>query len=214
MEARIRWRSSLEGLPLRQATPGSWAGIALGDLDGLLRDHAYCEKKAASAALTLIAKLPADPVLVRSMTALAHEELRHFRQVHDRIVRRGGSLGRPAPDRYVRLLRQRAFQHPGGLGAEVDLLLVNALIEARSCERMRLLVRGLEEGLGRIADAERLELLRFYEELATAEARHWERFRDLAARLRPEARVAARLEGLGVLEAGIVAELPPEPRMH
>jgi tRNA-(ms[2]io[6]A)-hydroxylase len=180
----------------------------------LLRDHAYCEKKAASAALSLIAKLPGDEVLVRSMTALAHEELRHFRQVHQRICRRGGSLGRPQPDRYVRLLRRRGFQEPGGLGPEVDLLLVNALIEARSCERMRLLVVGLrEEGPGRHLD-DREDLRRFYGELASAEARHWESFRDLAGRFRPAPEVAARLRGLAALEAEIVRTLPLEPRMH
>ena len=130
----------------------------------------------------LAKRLAAGDVREEEMTALAHEELRHFRQVHDRILRRGGSLGSPRPDRYVRLLRRRCFEYPGGLGPEVDLLLVNAIIEARSCERMRLLADHLERETGELTGPERTDLLEFYLGLAAAEARHWERFRDLAER--------------------------------
>ena len=188
--------------------------MALADLDALLSDHAYCEKKAASASLALIAKIPEDERLVRSMLALAHEELRHFRKVHDLIRRRGGSLGGPAPDRYVRLLRSRGFQRKGGIGPAGDLLLLNALIEARSCERMRLLVEGLERGEGDLGSEERAELVEFYRTLAEAEARHWVEFRDLASHLHPTAGVSRRLEDLAGIEAEIVRSLPHEPRMH
>jgi tRNA-(ms[2]io[6]A)-hydroxylase len=208
------WVTALDGLPLLHPTSAGWSHVALSRLDHLLSDHAHCEQKAASAALSLIARCPADHQLVRSMLTLAQEELRHFRQVHELIRRRGGSLGRPSPDRYVRELRRRGFQHKGGIGPVADLLLLNSLIEARSCERLRLLAEGLECGEGELAATERQQLSSFYRDLAEAEGRHWELFACLARGVSEPAAVDRRLQELATVEAAIIETLPFEPRMH
>lgn len=206
----LPWSSVLDGLPLRRATDARWIAAARAGLDALLVDHAHCEQKAASTALSLIGKCAEDPVVVRSMLALAHEEMHHFRQVVDRLEARGAMLTNPLPDRYVRRLRDWSFRHRGGIGARVDLFLASAFVEARSCERFRILAADF---LGD-ADPGLRDLGGFYLRLADAEARHWETFRDLALRHAPEASVARRLEETAEAEAAIVAELPVEPRMH
>jgi len=210
----VPWATPLEGLPLLQPTATGWSRVALSRLDDLLSDHAHCEKKAAAAALTLIARCPDDDHLVRSMLALAQEELHHFRQVHDLIRQRGGTLGHPSPDRYVRELRRRGFRHKGGVGPVGDLLLLSSLIEARSCERLRLLAEGLERGEGELTATDRRHLSSFYRTLAEAERRHWELFTDLARGLSEAALVDHRLQQLAALEATIVEALPFAPRMH
>lgn len=210
------WSDPLDGLPLIRATDPRWTEVALAHLDELLVDHALCEQKAASSALALIGRFPDRLELVRPMMALAHEELHHFRQVLDLIEARGGALARPRPDRYVHELRQRGFRTAAGLGAYGDLLLVNAFVEARSCERFRLLAAALLDA-GRALPAEipdREALGRFYRVLAQAEGRHWETFRDLAQTALPAARVARRIALLAEVEAGIVAERPVVPTMH
>lgn len=199
--------SLLAGLPLAGATPAEWVSCALGDLDALLVDHAHCEHKAASMALALIARHPQHPFLVTAMLALAQEELHHFRQVLERLERRGVALGRPPADRYVQRLRQISCEQPGGLGALPDQLLVCAFVEARSCERFRLLAAALEP-------SDEDDLGRFYARLADAEGRHWELFRDLAARLCGADPVAARIEQIARLEYDLVRSLPVGPRMH
>jgi len=213
-QAPLAWATPLDGLPLLHSTAPGWSRMALSRLNDLLSDHAHCEKKAASAALTLIAKCPADEHLVRAMLALAQEELHHFRQVHDLIRLRGGNLGHPSPDRYVRELRSRGFQHRGGIGPVADLLLLNSLIEARSCERLRLLAEGLERGEGELAATDRQHLSSFYRALAGAEGRHWELFTDLARGVSEPVAVERRLQQLAEVEAAIVETLPFEPRMH
>ncbi len=200
------WTDPLEGLPLLLGTPRAWCRAALENLDALLVDHAHCEEKAASQALALIGRFPAHPGLARGMIALAHEEMRHFRQVLDRIEARGGVLTRPLPDTYVHDLRQWGFRHRGGIGPLGDLLLVSAFVEARSCERFRLLARSL-------ADPDR-ELSLFYARLADAEARHWELFRDLAYGAEAPAAVDRRLASMAEAEAAIVAARGIVPRMH
>jgi tRNA-(ms[2]io[6]A)-hydroxylase len=209
----LPWTSPLDGLPLRRATSGAWAPAALAALDRLLVDHAHCEQKAAASGLALIGRFPDRPELVRAMVALVHEEMHHFRQVVDLIERRGGALTRPAPDRYVHELRQRGFRDPSGLGAYGDLLLVNAFVEARSCERFRLLAEALLSGGGEGVE-DTAALGHFYRQLAQAEGRHWETFRDLALEAFPAARVERRLAVLAEVEAQIVAARPVEPRMH
>lgn len=208
--AELPWTHATEGLPLRFRTPAEWAQTALGNLDALLVDHAHCEQKAASMAMALVGRFPERPGLARGMIALAHEEMRHFRQVLDRIEARGGRLTKPRPDRYVRDLREWGFRHRGGIGPLGDLLLVCAFVEARSCERFRL----LSEGLLAESDGDLETLGRFYLGLADAEARHWELFARLAREAAPPAAVEKRLEEMGEAEAEIVARRPLEPRMH
>jgi tRNA-(ms[2]io[6]A)-hydroxylase len=197
-------------LPLVSNTPPDWTRAALRGLDALLVDHAHCEQKAASLALSLIGRFSEDAELVRAMLALALEEMRHFRQVLDRIAARGGSLTPPLPDPYVRRLRDWSFRHRGGIGPRVDLLLVCAFVEARSCERFRLLAAALPAD----PDPGRRELGRFYRQLADAEARHWETFRGFARRHGDPHAVDRRIEEMARAEAEVVASLPLEPRMH
>jgi len=204
----VPWKEPLQGLPLRYGTPREWTEVARGRLDELLVDHAHCEQKAANTAIALIGRFPDHPGLARGMIALAHEEMRHFRQVLDRIEDRGFRLTKPRPDTYVKALRAWGFRHRGGIGALGDQLLVCAFVEARSCERFRLLAEAFlqDEELGELGD--------FYLRLADAEERHWELFRELARASAPEAPVKRRLEEMAEAEARIVAERPLEPRMH
>lgn len=187
---------------LQSATSPKWVEVALADFDAVLTDHAHCEKKAASSAMALVNSYPELSELVRRCVKLAQEELRHFQQVHQIILRRGGTLGKDHGDPYAQALL-KCMRH-GPLQRRMDRLLVCSLIEARSCERLALLGEGLEDP----------QLANFYKGLAGAEAGHHRLFVDLAARYHPPAEVEARLRELAQREAAIVAELPVAPRIH
>lgn len=179
----------------------AWLAVALARFDRVLVDHAHCEKKAAASAMSLVAAYPDHERLVRKLSALAIEELRHFRAVHRRLRQQGLDLGRDPGDPYARELM--ALVRPGG-GRLTDRLLVGGLIEARSCHRIALLGNAL-------ADA---ELARFYQSLAEAEGRHARLFLDLAYQYERSELVDARLARLAEEEAAIVERAPLEPRMH
>lgn len=184
------------------ATDPRWLAAALGDLDRVLVDHAHCEKKAAATALSLIQAYPGRALLVRRLTALAIEELRHFRAVCERLDERGVALTPDRGDPYARALR--ALVRSGEPDRLLDRLLVAGLIEARSCERLRLLGEHVGEP----------GLAAFYHSLARAEAGHATLFRELAETFAPAAAVEMRLAELVAEEASIVAQLPAEPRIH
>ena len=163
-------------LCLTRPTDPRWVERALADLDAVLVDHAHCEMKAATNALSLAARSPDFPGVVRALVDLAEEELRHFRAVLEELDRRGAKLGKPPSDAYAAELRRLASSSARRRSAEdalVDRLLVGALIEARSCERFRLLADAL-------AARGQAELAAFYADLFTAEARHFRTFVDLA----------------------------------
>ena len=188
----------IEGLPLSSPSPSGWVEAACADLDALLVDHAYCELKAASTALSLLVRFAERPALAESMADLAREEMKHFDRVHALIRGRGRTLTRIQGDRYVKRLRTL------GDASLLDSLVRSAFIEARSCERFRLL-----------AEAPLPEDLRaFYAELARAEDRHHELFLELAAAEEGEDRVRARVAELAPRESEIIATLPLEPRIH
>jgi tRNA-(ms[2]io[6]A)-hydroxylase len=194
----------LEGLPLVEPTPGAWARTVERDLDRTLSDHAHCELKAASTALRLLGRYAPDAELSRDLCALAREEMRHFERVHELVLARGGVLAPPGPDRYVKELRARSQR---GLTPDLvllDLLVVCAFVEARSCERFRILACSIED--------ERLRA--FYRELALAEARHHELFLEHAARRSGEERARARTREVAAIEAEIIRSLPLEARIH
>src|SRR5687767_264869 len=130
---------------LRVPTDPSWARNAARDLDRVLVDHAHCEMKAASNALSLIVRHPSDLGLVRALTELAREELDHFRRAVAFLERRGLALGPPPVDTYAADLRQAMAAMSSPVPPLVDRLLVGALIEARSCERFKLLLEALPE---------------------------------------------------------------------
>jgi tRNA-(ms[2]io[6]A)-hydroxylase len=192
-------------LCLQQPTDDAWAAEAVLDVDAVLVDHAHCEMKAASNALSLAARHPGDMDLVRALTDLAREEIDHFRRVLSVLASRGIALGPPPVDVYAAELRRGARELPRepDVSPLVDRLLVGALIEARSCERFKLLAQataGHEVHAGPHA---------LWSELLAAEARHYRTFIDLASHAAGANRwrVAGRLERLAALEGTIVRAL-------
>jgi tRNA-(ms[2]io[6]A)-hydroxylase len=188
-------------LLLRCDTPREWLDHALGHIDEVLVDHAHCEKKAASTALSLLQSYPDSPDIAGPMAALAAEETEHLRLVVNALHARGLTLGRDPGDPYA----QQLMQHlRGGRERLLDRLLVGALIEARSCERLKLLADHLEEP----------GLKQLYGELYKSEAGHFAMFSQLAEKLfgRDEART--RLEALLDVEAAIVRALPIRGVVH
>lgn len=188
---------------LRVATPPGWAAVAVADLPATMSDHAHAERKAALGALSLLAREPHRTVLVGRMAKLAREEPRHLDQVLAHLRRSGRAL---APDRSDRNAGALHALRRHGVDREADLcdrLLIAALIEARSWERLNLLGLALDGELGA-----------FYAELARSEAGHYRLFVELAAAECPSQDGQARLAELADAEATIVRGLPHEPRIH
>lgn len=191
---------------LRIATPPGWEEVALADLPATMSDHAHAEKKAALSALSLLNSETGREDLVWRMAKLAREEIRHLDQVVGHLRARGWALQPDRGDRYAR--RLLALRRSGAASAVLcDKLLVAALIEARSWERLNLL------GLA-LAGAGEDDLAAFYGELARSEAGHYRLFVDLAASECPGEDVEGRLAELADAEAAIITDLPHEPRIH
>lgn len=185
---------------LLAATPPAWVDAAVTGWRELLVDHANCEKKAASTAVALIFAYPEDSALGLALSRLAREELRHFEQVQAAMTDLGVPFARQKPGRYASgLRRELRTSEPG---RKLDLLLSGALIEARSCERFRLLAQRLPEPLGR-----------FYARLAESEARHFELYVGLASARHPE-EWEPRLRELARVEAGLATAPDGELRFH
>jgi tRNA-(ms[2]io[6]A)-hydroxylase len=204
-------------LCLTHRTPDRWVRAALADLDSVLVDHAHCEMKAASNALSLAVRASEKPQVVAALVTLAEEELSHFRRVLGELERRGIPLGPPPPDDYAAELRRavRAHgkeHHPDRAtfhDALVDRFLVAALIEARSCERFRILTDALSE-------RGPADLFALYQDLLAAEARHFRTFVDLARMVAhpDEARVEARLAEVAEIEGEVSSRLLGAPSIH
>jgi tRNA-(ms[2]io[6]A)-hydroxylase len=188
---------------LRWDTPSAWTEPVLADFDAFLRDHASCERKAHAQAMRYVAHYPDQPLLVAAMLELAAEELDHVRQVYGLLRERGLHLERDRRDAYVHRLREHIRQ--GGRDVYLlDQLLVSALVEARSCERFRLLTAALPEG--RLRD--------FYLAFMQAEARHHALFVRLAREQVPPAEVDSRLGELLDVEAEIACSVPFRAAVH
>jgi tRNA-(ms[2]io[6]A)-hydroxylase len=181
-------------------TAPAWIGQAIERFDEVLVDHAHCEKKAAAHALSLLAAFPQEPGLARAMARLAREEAGHLAQVLSLLEKRGLSLGRDGGDPYAQAL-QAQVRHPARERL-LDRLLVSALIEMRSEERLDLLALHLPEK----------ELREFYARLADAERGHGELFLRLARKVSPQ--WEARFSHLVRVEAKLVGELPLRPAIH
>lgn len=196
-------------LCLTHATDPTWVKVALADLDRVLIDHAHCELKAAANAMSLVTRAGDRPKVARALLDLAEEELRHFRAVYERLERRSLSLGPPPVDAYAAELRKLAVaRNRPAQNSLVDRLLIGALIEARSCERFRLLAEALREH-------PEAELGAFYDELFAAEARHYRVFIDLAIEVSgDEAGVRARLAELAEAEGRLSQAAGLEPSVH
>jgi tRNA-(ms[2]io[6]A)-hydroxylase len=185
-------------------TPPSWGAQTAPHLHALLVDQAQLEKKAAAAANRFLFVLPSDAALLRALSQLAREELVHFERTLRLCEQRGIAFAPQPPCAYAeRLKRGGAADLPQRL---VDELLVAALIEARSCERMRCLADALPA-----ADA---EVAAFYRELCDAEARHHLVYVDAAVRLADEPSVTRRWRELARHEADVLASLPWTPHLH
>ena len=160
-------------LGLKMATDPRWIDIAEKNIEDILTDHAYCEQKAASNAISIIVQYPMYPDLVKSMTEICKEEMEHFNMVHEKILAMGLTLGFERKDPYVNdlseyLRRNKTNSSPEGLF--VNKMLFAAIIEARSCERFKLLSESLTDE----------ELRLFYRSLMESEARHYTTFLSFA----------------------------------
>lgn len=192
-------------LGLLTPTDPSWVDAAEGDLAGLLSDHAHCELKAASNALGLIGRFGAThPALIAPLSALAQEETAHFRAVHERLEKRAAPFERPCPDDYVNALWNATKPERQTFHVLMDRLLVGALIEARSCERFKLLSERLKDA----------ELRAFYRGLMESEARHYRLFCGLCEDLFGVKEARARLEELARRESQVASMLPLGPKVH
>ena len=199
--AATRFERATGGNILRAATPRAWVDAALADLPALLVDHANCEKKAASTALALIFAYPEDRALNIALSRLAREELKHFEQVERLMKKLDVPHQRMKPGRYAGELRKLVRTHEPK--RKLDLMIVHALIEARSCERFRLLSKRLPP-----------DVRDLYEQLERSEARHFEIYLEFAEREFAADEIAARLEFIGTREAELATEPDPELRFH
>lgn len=157
-------------LGLKLLTDPRWANIAESNLDEILTDHAWCEQKAASNAISLITQNPEYEDLVDELTAIAIEEMEHFKMVTDLIKERGYTLGRQQKDDYVGQLVKFSKKDGSKNQAFVDRLLFAAMIEARSCERFRVLSKNIKDE----------KLSKFYYDLMVSEANHYTTFLNFA----------------------------------
>ena len=189
-------------LSLAAPTDPAWTARAVAHLPEVLVDHAHCEKKAASTALSLLFRYPEREALLAPLSRLAREELVHFEQVLALLAQRGLRFGHQRPSPYAgRLVAAARPREPERL---LDLLVCAALIEARSCERFRLLAEAVPDP----------ELADFYRGLLASEARHHGVYLELAREVADAASVRERLEELARHEASLLREMPRLARMH
>lgn len=191
-------------LGLKLPTDPRWVNIVEKNIDEILTDHAYCEQKAASTAISLIISFPEYTELIEEMIALSREEMGHFKMVHDRIIARGNTLGRDRKDDYV-LQLVKFFPKGGSRTTQlVHRLLYAALIEARSCERFRLLSEELEDK----------ELATFYHKLMVSEASHYTMFLKFARQYGDRNEVDKKWQDLLDYEAEIMKKLGTQESIH
>ncbi|KJJ38162.1 MULTISPECIES: tRNA-(ms[2]io[6]A)-hydroxylase [Aequorivita] len=191
-------------LGLKLPTDPRWVNIVEKNIEDILTDHAWCEQKAASTAVSLIVSFPEYTELIQEMIALVKEEISHFKMVHDKILERGWVLGRDRKDEYVLQIVQ--FFPKGGSRTTqlVHRLLYAALIEARSCERFRLLSEELEDK----------ELAEFYRKLMVSEANHYTMFLGFARQYGDRKEVDQKWNDLLSFEAEVMKDLGKHQSIH
>lgn len=191
-------------LGLKLPTDPRWVNIVEKNIEDILTDHAYCEQKAASTAISLIVSFPEYTELVQEMIELANEEMSHFKMVHDKILEHGWTLGRDRKDDYVIALI-KFFPKGGSRTTQlVHRLLYAALIEARSCERFRLLSEELEDK----------KLAKFYRKLMISEAGHYTMFLNFARQYGDRKEVDEKWQQLLDYEAEIMKDLGNKETIH
>lgn len=191
-------------LGLKLPTDPRWVNIVEKNIEEILTDHAFCEQKATSTAISLIVSFPEYTELVQEMVALVKEEISHFKMVHDKILERGWTLGRDRKDDYVQQLV--TFFPKGGSRTTqlIHRLLYAALIEARSCERFRLLSEELQDK----------ELSEFYRKLMVSEANHYTMFLGFARQYGVRKEVDEKWQQLLDFEAEIMKKLSKKETIH
>ncbi len=191
-------------LGLKLPTDPRWVNIVEKNIEEILTDHAFCEQKATSTAISLIVSFPEYTEVVQEMTALVKEEMSHFKMVHDKIIERGWTLGRDRKDEYV--IQLLKFFPKGGSRTDqlVHRLLYAALIEARSCERFRLLSEELKDK----------ELAEFYRRLMVSEANHYTMFLGYARKYGNRKEVDKKWQALLDYEAQIMKDLGTKETIH
>jgi tRNA-(ms[2]io[6]A)-hydroxylase len=191
-------------LGLKLPTDPRWVNIVETNIDEILTDHAWCEQKAATNALSLIINNPNYPELVSELLIIVKEEVAHFEMVHNLILKRGKTLGLERKDHYVNELYK--FMSKGGsrLQSLVDRLLFSAMIEARSCERFRVLSENIKDE----------ELASFYRELMISEAGHYTTFISFARKYGQGIDVDKRWKEWLDYEASIISNYGKETTIH
>ncbi len=191
-------------LGLKLPTDPRWVNIVEKNIEEILTDHAFCEQKATSTAISLIVSFPEYTELVQEMVALVKEEISHFKMVHDKIIARGWTLGRDRRDDYV--IELLKFFPKGGSRTTqlVHRLLYAALIEARSCERFRLLSEELKDK----------ELADFYRNLMVSEANHYTMFLGFARQYGEKKEVDTKWQQLLEFESKIISNLGTSEAIH
>ncbi len=191
-------------LGLKLATDPRWVNIVEKNINDILTDHAYCEQKAASNAMRLIFRYPHLTELVDEMTKICIEEMSHFQMVHDKIKERGLILGREQKDEYVNELLAFITKNGDVYQLLVDRLLFAALIEARSCERFRLLSKEINDE----------NLKQFYHELMISEANHYTTFISFARKYANGIDVDKRWKEFLEYEAKIIGKYGKRESVH
>ncbi len=192
-------------LSLNLPTDPRWANIAEKSIEDILVDHAYCEQKAASSCISLIVQFPEKSKLVEMLAPVVSEEWEHFVRVIKQLKKRGYTLGKQRRDEYVAELNRQSRKGGNREDQLMEKLLINALIEARSCERFKVLARNLEDS----------DLALFYQELVISEATHYRIFIKLAKEYATPEIVDTRWKELLLIEAEIMSSMELRgDRMH
>jgi|TARA_B110000444_G_scaffold122715_1_gene115440 tRNA-(ms[2]io[6]A)-hydroxylase len=191
-------------LGLKLPTDPRWSYAAEENLEEILIDHAYCEQKAASTAISFIVTYPELNDLVKSMSSLAREEMSHFEMVHNLILERNWTLGRERQDLYVRRILNFFPKGDHRMKRLIYRLLVAALIEARSCERFRVLSENLKDE----------KLSNFYSKLMASEANHYTIFLGFARKYGNRKEVDDLWNSLLEFEGNIIREFAEPNRVH
>ena len=184
-------------LGLKLKTDKRWASLAQTSLEDLLTDHAYCEMKAASQCISIIQSYPEKKELVEKLMPIVTEEWGHFRMVLNELYKRGMELGRQRKDDYVNLLLKNKKKGGDRNAQLLEQLMICALIEARSCERFRILSETLEDK----------EMAGFYRSFMISEAGHYRLFMDLAKLYFDDDVVKVRWEEYLVIESNVIDQL-------
>ena len=191
-------------LGLKLATDPRWVNIVESNIEEILTDHAWCEQKAASNAISLITHNSEHEDLVTELLVIAREELEHFQMVHDIIKARGFELGRERKDSYVNELFKFMIKGGSRIQRLVDRLLFSAMIEARSCERFKLLSEQIKDE----------ELAKFYHELMISEAGHYTAFIKFAKKYGVGVDVDKRWEDLIEFEGNVIQNYGKSETIH